>query len=142
MLARLRREPGDTASRKGGVEMKVRTVLLLLLVFAVISTIVPIAFAKMRIKQFRILAGDTTNPQTISFLTTYGFTPTGLVVVAPDGGAMLKFKGMGGRANFWERLEPGMSFEIKPSINYPVDSLTVLRDATSSSCHATAYGGE
>lgn len=100
------------------------------------------ALAKSRIKDWQIAPGDATNPKTISFVTTYGFQPQALCVVAPDGGAMLKFKGVGGRANFWKYVPAGTAFVISRKDDYPVDSLTVLRDATSSSVYTTGFGGE
>lgn len=114
----------------------------LLVFLLIVVAIAGVSFAKSRIKDFRISPGDATNPQTISFVTTYGFQPHGLVAVAPDGGVMLKFKGIGGRSNFWKYVPAGTSFEIKKSVDYPIDSLTVLRDATTSSVYITGFGGE
>jgi hypothetical protein len=112
------------------------------LAFAVVILALSVsAYAVTRAKQWRITAGDATNPQTISYRTTYGITATSWTAIAVDGGATLKFKGLGGRANWWLYLPAGASFTMAPE-QYPVDSLTVLRDASSSGFYFVGVGGE
>lgn len=100
------------------------------------------AFASPVPKQFRINAGDATNPQTVSMITTYGDYARSWTVVAGGGsGATLKFKGLGGRANWWLYVPDGTAFSMDPNI-YPVDSVAVLRDATTGYCYFVGVMGQ
>jgi hypothetical protein len=112
------------------------------LVFLALIVIATVADSATHLKQFRILAGDATNPQTYSFRTTKGVIAHKWVMVAPDGGAMVKFKGLSPHQNCWIYLPAGTSLDSSKWDDYPVDSLTVLRDATTSSFFFDALGAD
>lgn len=115
---------------------------LLVFLFVVLVASVVAAYSATHLFQFRIMAGDATNPQTYSFRTTKGVIAHKWVMVAPDGGAMVKFKGIGTHSNCWVYLPAGTALDSQKWDDYPVDSLTVLRDATASSFFFNVIGAD
>lgn len=125
--------------------MKRIFLLTLFLVFVAMSAgadefSISISTNSIRVRQIRISPGDATNPQTFSFKTANGFAATPWTVMCPDGGAMVKVHGYGGNhPYFWVYIPAGTSMTFAKGVS-PLDSVIVLRDATSSSVYITGSG--
>ena len=89
-------------------------------------------------KQFRIIPGDATDPQTFSFNTSMGNYAKSWTIASWSGAATFKFRGVGSNPDFWIYLPDGGTFSSAGG-GPLADTLIVDRDAAASGATFTGY---
>lgn len=93
-----------------------------------------------RTLQLRIEANDATNPQTFSYKTLTGVPAASWTAVAIGGTVTMKIHGYGGAWPYWWLKIPGGTTFTAPVGFCPLDSVIVLRDATTSGFYLVGAG--